>query len=275
MSMTTRIEESAIFALTEAGRHQLTEPGTHLQPTDLEVLVLIDGKLNVAQIGRYLPWLSGRHLEAALHTLVTSNYLRLASASDSWDFEPGSYFDDLTVVSTSPETCDRSHRKGVAESQYLKKNGYCTNIARPVGPKFRIASAKGTKVLAIDDDPDVCELLKLYLTMESMSVRTASNRNEITEQLREGGVPDLILLDVVMPGINGFDLLGKIRSHPRLRDVPVVMLTAESSRGGVIRGIAGGANGYVTKPFRVQPLVSAIKSVLGIDAENELLWDTL
>ena len=239
-------------------------------------MVLIDGRLNVAQIARYLTWCDQQQLADTLNGLATCGYLKLASALDVWDVDPGTFFDSLAVVHTCPETFDRNLHSAVAESQYLKKNGYCTNMARPLDPTRRVASIKGARVLAIDDDRDICDLLKLYLMMESMNVRTASSRMEITEQLRQGGAPDLILLDVVMPEINGFDLLGRIRNHQMLKDVPVVMLTADSSRGGVIRGIAGGANGYVTKPFKVQPLVNAIKSLLGIQVEHdELLWDTL
>jgi DNA-binding response OmpR family regulator len=135
---------------------------------------------------------------------------------------------------------------------------------------------KRHSVLAIDDDPDICNLLKLYLKFEDIDVRTACNRAEVIEQFRSNALPDLVLLDVVMPTINGFDLLGSMRNQTALKGLPVIMLTAESSRGGVLRGITGGADGYVTKPFQIQPLVCAIKAVLGLEySPQEVVWDSL
>ena len=272
----TKIEDDTVFALTEKGLRQLTEPGTRLPAQDLEVLVLIDGKLTVCQVGSYLPRCAQPQLPATLRQLVQGSYLRVATASDGCDFDPGSFFDTLTVVDTFSKSSDRNHRAAIVGSQFLEKNGYFVNMARPMAINQKSSPSKRTKILAIDDDIEICNLLKLYLSLEAMEVRAATNRIEVLEQFRLGGIPDLILLDVMMPEINGFDLLGRIRSQSVLKNVPVVMLTAESSRGGVLRGIAGGANGYVTKPFRVQPLVRSIKSILSIEIEpSEILWDTL
>ena len=95
-------------------------------------------------------------------------------------------------------------------------------------------------------------------------MRAALKRDDIVISLRQVPPPDLILLDVQLPDANGFDILAKMRQHPSLKSMPVVMLTAESTRESVLRGLQGGADGYITKPFEPDMLISAVKAVLGL-----------
>jgi DNA-binding response OmpR family regulator len=97
----------------------------------------------------------------------------------------------------------------------------------------------------------------------------ATKRDEIMIGLRQQPLPDLILLDVQLPDANGFDILTRLRQHPVLKNVPVIMLTAESTREAVLKGLQGGADGYVTKPFEPDLLVNAVKAVLGIGTPKE------
>jgi DNA-binding response OmpR family regulator len=74
----------------------------------------------------------------------------------------------------------------------------------------------------------------------------------------------VILLDVGLPGVDGFDLLARIRQHPALRAIPVIILTALASRKDALRGFSAGANGYITKPFEHEVLVKSLRAVLGL-----------
>lgn len=252
------------------------EPGTTLMQRQLEALVMIDGCLSVAQIDKHLSWGSGEELGGVLQSLLNADLVQLVSTVEETSFDPGSFFDSLTVVNTSPEASERDHKAALTGARLLQKNGYCVNMAQQRPSKKMHAIPKRYSVLAIDDDADICNLLKLYLKLEGIDVRTACNRAEVIEQFRSNALPDLVLLDVVMPDVNGFDLLGRIRNRPELKALPIIMLTAESSRGGVLRGITGGADGYVTKPFQIQPLVYAIKAVLGLEySPQEVVWDSL
>jgi DNA-binding response OmpR family regulator len=78
----------------------------------------------------------------------------------------------------------------------------------------------------------------------------------------------LVLLDVMLPDADGFEVLLKMRQHPALKVVPVVMLTAKATRDAVLQGLSGGADGYITKPFDVEVLVKAVKTVLGLPESN-------
>ena len=95
-------------------------------------------------------------------------------------------------------------------------------------------------------------------------MRAALKRDDILIALRQQPAPDLILLDVQLPDANGFDILARMRHHPVLKSMPVIMLTAEATRESVLRGLQGGADGYVTKPFEPDLLITAVKAVLGL-----------
>jgi DNA-binding response OmpR family regulator len=100
--------------------------------------------------------------------------------------------------------------------------------------------------------------------LEGYEPRVASSRDEIVAELRASPLPDAILLDVNLPGTDGFDILVRVRQHPALRAIPVIMLTAQTSRTDVLRGLSGGANGYITKPFEHEALMKSLRAVLGL-----------
>src|SRR5262249_23634949 len=98
---------------------------------------------------------------------------------------------------------------------------------RPLEP--RPASQRPT-VLVIDDDEDLQKLIKTYFKYEGFTTRQALKADDIVLALREPPPPDLILLDVNLPDANGFEILVRMRQHPVLKGIPVVMLTAEATR---------------------------------------------
>jgi len=119
-------------------------------------------------------------------------------------------------------------------------------------------------VLVVEDDPELQRALKFLLTMEKFVPRVASTRDEVLAALRTPPLPDMALLDVILPDTNGFDILARMRQHPQLKSIPVIMLTAQAQREDVMRGLAGGADGYITKPFDRDVLLTGIRAVLGL-----------
>ncbi len=107
-------------------------------------------------------------------------------------------------------------------------------------------------------------MLQIFLKLEGFETRTASNRDEIVAALRAPPLPDLVLLDIRLPDINGFDVLARMRQHPAMKMLPVIVLTAEATREAVLKGLVGGADGFVTKPFQIDRLVKAVNTVLGL-----------
>ena len=100
--------------------------------------------------------------------------------------------------------------------------------------------------------------------MEGFEPRMAGNRVEIVAALQVSPLPDVVLLDVNLPDTNGFDILARVRQHPTLKSMRIIMLTSQASREDVMRGMVGGADGYITKPFDNDILIRAVRSVLGL-----------
>ncbi len=117
------------------------------------------------------------------------------------------------------------------------------------------------KILSVDDSQTVRLLVTRALAPFNCTVLQASNGAEgLAVAAREH--PDLILLDVSMPVMNGVEMLAKLKDDPTLRDTPVIMLTAESSPNNVVAIVEMGVNDYIVKPFKDEALVAKVKKVL-------------
>src|SRR5450756_1953514 len=114
------------------------------------------------------------------------------------------------------------------------------------------------RILVVDDEPDLVHAVRLYLEMEGYLVVEASNGYEAMEKVREK-LPDLVVLDVMMPEMDGFETLERIRD---VHNVPVIMLTVRGEEADKVRGLQLGADDYVTKPFSQRELLSRIQAVL-------------
>lgn len=120
-----------------------------------------------------------------------------------------------------------------------------------------------TTILIVEDDPDQLALADLRVSSAEYRVRTAISVEHLMRSLMQDGAPDLLLLDVMLPDGNGFDVLSKLRRHPTFASLPIVMLTVVSDSLHVAKGLALGAHGYVTKPYSKNILIGVIKGVLG------------
>lgn len=117
------------------------------------------------------------------------------------------------------------------------------------------------KILLVDDEPDILELVGYHLGKEGYTVFTASDgRQGIETAVRE--IPSLIILDVMMPGMDGMETCEKMRQIPRLKDTLVVFLTALAEDYSMMAGYEAGADDYITKPVKPKVLVSKIKALL-------------
>jgi CheY-like chemotaxis protein len=133
---------------------------------------------------------------------------------------------------------------------------------RPAGRK----APGDTVVLIVEDDPDQLALADLRVSMAGYKVRVANSVNAYLQSMVDEGAPDLLLLDVALPDGNGFDVLAKIRRHPVLSSLPVVLLTAKDDAADIGKGLVLGADGYVTKPYTRNILADVIRRVLKQEA---------
>ena len=116
-------------------------------------------------------------------------------------------------------------------------------------------------VLVVDDEPNIVLSLKYLMRQKGYEVRVASNGEEALQALHDK-VPDLILLDVMMPKPDGYELCQKIRATPAWKDIAIIMLTAKGREVEREKGLAMGADEYVIKPFATQELVAKVQEIL-------------
>ena len=116
------------------------------------------------------------------------------------------------------------------------------------------------KILIADDEPDILEIIQFNLRAEGYEVITAKNGDEALDQAKKHH-PDLIILDIMMPGKNGIDVCNILRLQPDFKETIIVFLSALSDEGTEIRGLETGADDYLTKPIRPKILVSKINAL--------------
>ncbi|GAB1421050.1 response regulator transcription factor [Anaerolineales bacterium] len=116
-------------------------------------------------------------------------------------------------------------------------------------------------VMAIDDDPDVLGTLGRVLRREKLDVELVSSGVEALNRLKEIS-PDLIILDIIMPGMDGIEVCNQIRKDPRLSTTPILFLTAKGSTDDIVRGLDTGADDYLIKPFELMELQARVRALL-------------
>ncbi len=116
-------------------------------------------------------------------------------------------------------------------------------------------------IFIVDDDPDVRDLVEYKLVQNGHDVLCATNGQDAL-QLVPAAMPELVLLDVMMPGISGFDVLERLRADACTHQLPIIMLTAKAQEADAERGFTLGANDYVLKPFSPRELMSRVSAQL-------------
>ncbi len=117
------------------------------------------------------------------------------------------------------------------------------------------------RILVVDDEPDLLELVRVSLVKAGFQVETAATGRAAIEKL-EAAPPDLLVLDLMLPDVSGNEICRKVRGHPALSDLPVVMLTAKSEEVDRVVGFELGADDYVAKPFSPRELALRVAAVL-------------
>jgi two-component system phosphate regulon response regulator PhoB len=116
-------------------------------------------------------------------------------------------------------------------------------------------------ILVVEDEPAIAELLSVNLGFAGHKVLIAENA-EIAQSIVEGQLPDLILLDWMLPGMSGVRYARKLRTDERTKEIPIIMLTARTDEGDKVEGLETGADDYITKPFSPKELMARIKAVM-------------
>ena len=155
------------------------------------------------------------------------------------------------------------------------------NQAPPPVPDLRYQlpepAPNAPRILAVDDDPVNLRVVQNQLGLEGMAVTIAASGREALERIEKGEVFDLALLDVMMPGMTGFEVCRGVRHRYNAAELPIIMLTAKNRLGDLIEGLDSGANDYLGKPFAREELLARVRTQLkvrkahGIALENNRL----
>jgi DNA-binding response OmpR family regulator len=125
-----------------------------------------------------------------------------------------------------------------------------------------IAMSKPPSVLIVDDEPNIVLSLQFLMKKTGFEVRTAKDGEEAMAEISRAA-PDLVLLDVMMPKIDGFSICARIRANPEWKDMRIIMLTARGRDVEREKGLALGADDYITKPFSTKDAIARVEAVLG------------
>jgi two-component system alkaline phosphatase synthesis response regulator PhoP len=123
-------------------------------------------------------------------------------------------------------------------------------------------------IVVVEDERDILEVLSYNLKREGFGVTTSLDGMEGLEII-QNQVPDLVLLDLMLPGMGGLDICRQMKSNSRTRNIPIIMVTAKGEEVDVVHGLGLGADDYISKPFSPRELIARVKAMLRRTAEND------
>ncbi len=160
------------------------------------------------------------------------------------------------IPATEKVVLDPEFRIGTSK---LETDGFFVAVAR----RNLGATGHGNKVMFVEDEPVTNAVLKKVLTTDGFEAYGAFDAAGLGELLKQRGLPDVILLDIELPDVSGLQILSRIRKHPKMCAIPVLMVSSRSEMSDVVRGLSLGANGYLSKPVAVESLRAILRQILG------------
>jgi len=125
------------------------------------------------------------------------------------------------------------------------------------------------KILVVDDERHIVKLVEVNLKKHGYEVVTAYDGVEALEKV-EAEKPDMLVLDVMMPRMNGFDVLKRLQANPHTQEIPVIMLTAKAQDADIFKGWQSGVSSYLTKPFNPRELLTFVERIFqSLDSEDD------
>ncbi len=182
-------------------------------------------------------------------------------SDDPFDLDFTSLLDPAKVVPEPVQTPAKVQEitdEAIIGESKLTSNGFFVRLF-PDAPS-RMPAGAPPVVLVIEDDEVTATLIERVLAKEGYRVVRAATRDEIVVGMK--AKPDIVLLDVLLPDANGFDILNRIRSNEKIKNLPVLMLSSLGSLEDIMKGLKCGANGYLTKPAKSKALLNAIEEVI-------------
>ena len=187
----------------------------------------------------------------------------MAKPEETDDLDFTSHFETKAVLAESLPAAEKlvldpEFRIGTSK---LEADGFFVAVAR----RSHAAAdpPTGFRVMFVEDEPVTHAVLKKVLTTDGFEAHGAFDAAGLGKLLKAQGLPNLILLDVELPKVSGLQILSRIRKHPKIRSIPVLIVTSRAELSDVVRGLSLGANGYLTKPVTVESLRAVLRQILG------------
>ena len=117
------------------------------------------------------------------------------------------------------------------------------------------------KIVVVEDEPDILDLVTYNLKREGYEVESTEDGAKALHLITKSS-PDLVILDLMLPGVDGLEICRRMKENPTIKDIPIIMMTAKSEESDIVLGLGLGADDYVAKPFRPKELIARVKAVL-------------
>lgn len=266
------MDSSLIYSKTATGMAELGLGARGLDALQARALARVDGAASVGSLAAALGAQDREQLIGALRDLERMALIRavveidpqlLAQQLSVPDHEPApdGTIPAIEVIELSPQESVQAWAEAQRGARALQEKGfYATGRSRQ-----RVRDAATIRVLVVEDDDATAQVLEFLLREHGFVVKRAADGRAALTELQRRPLPDVVLLDVMLPGHDGFDVLRGIRADAALQQLPVIMVTAKISDADVMRGLKEGADGYVFKPFQWETLHGCIGSVCGGD----------
>lgn len=270
------MDKSLVFRKTAKGMTEFKSGGKNLAREQARILSLINGKSSIAELLEHGALLEGKYA-AVIHSLVEQGLIRIFDNSkyhdntvewkaDSDDDEFPDVLPSMTVEELSPQESVQIWAQAKRGASELKSSGFYSYGSNKAVLSL-VGGEVGLRALVVEDDEELAELLVVLLSEKGILVEVAQDVPQALAAIHGDAPPDIVLLDIVLPGQagkDGFDVLSYIRRQQGWSRVPVIMVTSEVSDDQVMKGLKAGADGYIFKPFKWEALYACIKDTIGI-----------
>jgi CheY-like chemotaxis protein len=257
-------EAGRIYRRTAAG-NMVVEADDRSVPSDYRrILGVIEGETHQDVVRGCLRQFPDRLLAEWLAELEELGMLSSVAAAEQHDLDFTALLSPGAAKSPKLPAEDAATiaRDAKGANDTLTRQGAFVNAHRARHREPFTQPPSATHVLVVEDDPDQLALADLRLSAAGYMVRAVTCGRDLMAALHDYGLPDILLLDVMLPDADGFKILGQMRRNAALSLLPIVMLTAKDSVEDVRKGLALGADGYITKPYSKNILAETIGKVL-------------
>jgi CheY-like chemotaxis protein len=240
------------YRLTDAGR-RAWQSKDRAVPSDYRTILWIMDFHGPGHLPALLRMFPGQLISECLKEMEELKLVEAVGERDS---------SGLGAEAPSPVEYSVAESDLAAAKEALSNHGAYLSADRLKGAKPIRKPVSETTVLIVEDDPDQLALADLRVSMAGYSVRVAGSQAALLTSMAADGIPDLILLDGMLPDGDGFDILGKLRRLPSFARLPIVLLTAKAEPQDILRGLMLGADGYITKPYSKTIVAEVVQRVL-------------